>query len=513
MGLSPIGGNSTPTGTRDALQTLIGADRLDATAIKNIPIGTPLISKGAYSGSTTYNQYDTINSAGSSYWWANVTPGNNAPPSADWQLIANIGIPGTNGTPGINGTGDMNKSTYDTNNDGIVDDAARLGANLPAYYLNRTNHTGNQLASTVSDFAEAVDDRVGALLVPGSNITLTYNDPSNTLTIASTGSGGGGLTPWQLKSSDYTAIGGDRLRVDATAGDLVITLPAAPTTSTSDISIQRLDASTNKVLLRTTPNKINNQSGKDGVFSPVVPQLIESVSYANSTIGWLGQFDRLTYQNIPVTGGSDPFYSNVALLLRASSSGIADLKGNTINQIPTVGTSTTVTKFGYSIYLAGGHLSIPQVPSFDLASQDFTLEYWFRNQTVSTFSGLFLLDGTDFPFGIYLSASLGSNFSIYAGSNTAWALTGLDGGLPSATQFDHFALSRNSSNWNTYKNGVLVSSATYAGSVGTPTSPIRIGNNGGSNPLNCYIEELRLTVGVGRYPSAFTPPTSQFPNS
>ena len=38
---------------------------------------------------------------------------------------------------------------------------------------------------------EAVDDRVAALLTPGSNITLNYNDAANTLTINSTASGGG----------------------------------------------------------------------------------------------------------------------------------------------------------------------------------------------------------------------------------------------------------------------------------------------------------------------------------
>ena len=46
--------------------------------------------------------------------------------------------------------------------------------------------------SQISDFAESTDDRVASLLVAGSNITLTYNDPANTLTIASTASGGTG---------------------------------------------------------------------------------------------------------------------------------------------------------------------------------------------------------------------------------------------------------------------------------------------------------------------------------
>lgn len=45
-------------------------------------------------------------------------------------------------------------------------------------------------ASDVTDFNESVDDRVNSLLVAGSNVTLTYNDTANTLTIASTGGGG-----------------------------------------------------------------------------------------------------------------------------------------------------------------------------------------------------------------------------------------------------------------------------------------------------------------------------------
>lgn len=38
-------------------------------------------------------------------------------------------------------------------------------------------------SASISDFAEAVDDRVAALLVAGTNVTLTYNDVANTLTI------------------------------------------------------------------------------------------------------------------------------------------------------------------------------------------------------------------------------------------------------------------------------------------------------------------------------------------
>lgn len=41
-------------------------------------------------------------------------------------------------------------------------------------------------STQVTDFAEAVDDRVAALIVAGAGVSVSYNDPSNTLTIAST---------------------------------------------------------------------------------------------------------------------------------------------------------------------------------------------------------------------------------------------------------------------------------------------------------------------------------------
>lgn len=47
-------------------------------------------------------------------------------------------------------------------------------------------------SSQVSNFEEAVDDRVSALLVAGTDITLTYSDVAGTLTIGSTAAGAGG---------------------------------------------------------------------------------------------------------------------------------------------------------------------------------------------------------------------------------------------------------------------------------------------------------------------------------
>jgi len=77
--------------------------------------------------------------------------------------------------------------------------------------------THTHTASQVTDFSEAVDDRVSALLVAGTDISLSYNDASNTLTITSTAPGapGGAIEgnymafyPHHISNYDtYTLIG------------------------------------------------------------------------------------------------------------------------------------------------------------------------------------------------------------------------------------------------------------------------------------------------------------------
>lgn len=57
-----------------------------------------------------------------------------------------------------------------------------------------------------SDLSESIDDRVAALLVAGTNITLTYNDGAGTLTVASTAGGlsGTGSTDNAVLRADGT---------------------------------------------------------------------------------------------------------------------------------------------------------------------------------------------------------------------------------------------------------------------------------------------------------------------
>lgn len=82
-----------------------------------------------------------------------------------------------------------------------------------------TSHT--HTAGDITDFSEAVDDRVGALLVAGANVTLTYNDGANTLTIASTGGGGSGTVT----------------SVDVSGGTTGLTFSGGPVTTSGTITM------------------------------------------------------------------------------------------------------------------------------------------------------------------------------------------------------------------------------------------------------------------------------------
>ena len=99
---------------------------------------------------------------------------------------------------GMTGGGDLTTTrTLGIQDTGVVAGSYGDGSNIPSFTVN----SQGQLTSATSypvligvgqilDLEETIDDRVNTLLVEGAGITLTYNDAANTLTIASTTSGG-----------------------------------------------------------------------------------------------------------------------------------------------------------------------------------------------------------------------------------------------------------------------------------------------------------------------------------
>jgi hypothetical protein len=234
---------------------------------------------------------------------------------------------------------------------------------------------------------------------------------------------------------------------------------------------------------------------------------------------------------------TDPYRNNVSLLLH----GNADGSGNILDSSPSPKTitkfgDTTSTippsypngnsTFGNALYFDGNGDYLQAVDdAMRLGSSDFTIEFWVYFPTGFTFlqgASPLYIGGTNniifSPFSIRDSA--GSVVSYINGQNSpAWNIAA---NVPFTTivrdTWLHWSITRNGSNWYTFENGQIKSQFTSAESVYDPG-----GDNGrtlllgraytdGVKDVLCYIDEFRLTQGVARYTSNFTPPTAPFPD-
>lgn len=97
----------------------------------------------------------------------------------------------------------------------------------------RTPTTHTHTASQVTDFMEAAQDAIAALLVGASGVSLSYNDGANTLTI--TGGGSGGLDAEAVRDAIGVALIGTGL-ITVTVNDALdtITISTTATANSSD---------------------------------------------------------------------------------------------------------------------------------------------------------------------------------------------------------------------------------------------------------------------------------------
>jgi hypothetical protein len=203
------------------------------------------------------------------------------------------------------------------------------------------------------------------------------------------------------------------------------------------------------------------------------------------------------------------------LLMSNTNSAILDQ--SMMNDLETVGNaqiSTSVVKYGTASMKFDGdtdYVGFPKNETVNLGAGDFTIEFWAYwnafgsdkkyviSVTNSTNYWQFLHDSTT---GVAFIVNSGQIFS--QGSNSGW----------STGTWYHVALVRNGSTMTAYRNGVSVASGSIGSSALTNYNSFCIGGSAGfpTTTMDGYIDEFRLTRGVARYTTTFTPPTAAFPN-
>ena len=205
--------------------------------------------------------------------------------------------------------------------------------------------------------------------------------------------------------------------------------------------------------------------------------------------------------------------SGTNLLLSTTNAGILD--NAMMNDLETVGNaqiSTSVKKYGTGSLAfdgTGDYLAEPTNLNFGYGSGNFTIEFWLYLNATSAQSIVSNLTSTaSVNPHIYYSPTNGITYYVAS-------VDRIIGGALSTSTWYHIALSRSSTSTKLFVNGAQVGSTyTDSNNYGT-TAPLAVatywesGTPSTVNTLNGYIDDLRITKGVARYTTNFTPPTSQ----
>lgn len=218
----------------------------------------------------------------------------------------------------------------------------------------------------------------------------------------------------------------------------------------------------------------------------------------------------------------DPYWTNVALRLPMDgvngATTIPDIKGNVMVAEGGAHLSTSVVKFGSAscqMLGVGSGLMCAASSATALGSGDFTIEGWLYPTDLSVNSGFFFMGDVSSNYNrIQVDYKTDGSISFYCQSSDD--PTNVFVNAPASTvvvnKWIHIAATRNGGSIFLFANGALI--GTTAISFGIIQRPCYIGvarNGGVRRGCTGYIDDFRLTKGVCRYTSAFTPPTAPYP--
>ena len=180
--------------------------------------------------------------------------------------------------------------------------------------------------------------------------------------------------------------------------------------------------------------------------------------------------------------------------------------------------STAQSKFGGSSMLFDGsndYLAIGGSEwNSNLDSGDFTVEFWIRLDALGDQRIISNYNGSN-GWGVAMwSGGGGTNYFDGFWYNGSWQYIqyGISGNYttPSVDTWYHLAFVRNGNDWSLYLNGTAENTRTVSGSITSSSlGNLQVGRRqDGVQYVDGYIDDLRITKGLARYTSNFTPPTT-----
>lgn len=227
--------------------------------------------------------------------------------------------------------------------------------------------------------------------------------------------------------------------------------------------------------------------------------------------------------NIIQPSVSDPYFANVSCLLHfdgmSGSTTITDSGPGalTFTAGGSAALSNAQSKFGGTSFAPGtGWARTTSLSGFQLGSGNFTIEGWVYIPSAPAGDRAICTLWDSGNLGWYMGVgATRALFFYYSPNGSSGSFPASTAGVVPTGAWTHVAVVRNSGTLTFYVNGVSQGTASISGSIFSATPPFSVGADSGTAGQNFpgYIDDLRVTKGVARYTSAFTPPTMPFPDS
>lgn len=428
----------------------------------------------------------------------------------------NVAIDGTMSAPSI---GDL--TTLNTTNKSNIVNAINELESRPSGGGTATDTTFDNTQSGLSatNVQDAIDEMVSNV---GDISTLNTTDKSSTVNA---------INEVNQKASklDVLTTTGDMLYFDGT-------------------NYNRIPKGTNGQVLTmsTTPtwsDPTGGGSSTDALFKNQLQLMMKAVEGFNSyTNAWSDTFSDTSGINTTLSSGYS--FDNTNKSLKAQSGGMdqyvklmlhADGLNGSTTLIDSSSSPKTFTAYGdaklsnaqykfgtASMYFdgAGDYFNTPANADFNFGSGDFTVDFQMRRGSIGTLQSIIgqsdsVPNGSTISFFIRISASNTITAAVYIGSNSH--LISSSQAITDTTSWHHIELTRSGTNLYLFIDGVLSGSVSTlsTGIVNSSTYPLTIGRAGDSTTsyFNGYIDELRISKGIARHTTNFTPPISEYSNT
>jgi hypothetical protein len=179
---------------------------------------------------------------------------------------------------------------------------------------------------------------------------------------------------------------------------------------------------------------------------------------------------------------------------------------------------TAYSKFGGASGIfdgTGDYVSTPDSTDFDFGTGDFTIDYWVRPTSSVENVAIYCQRDSDYSRYVVIRGNGGfDSWSFLAMSYSPVATYGITCAHSVGTWYHH-EIVRNGSNLYWFVNGVAQTlSATVP--ISTTSMPdvgeaLHLGGNAGwGEYLNGWLDELRISKGIARHTSNFTPPAYEY---